>query len=134
MRWATMQSCRREGSFHQSQWLLLLPGLECRGGVSALILAGESAEPRDANTARCDLSQAHDRPRMFAHIEYQVSVAHSPPSSSGADASRSCCTWDCMSEGRPTRTGCEADLRHMCQPLACCAVFSLRKQRAWLVM
>lgn len=92
--------------------------------MSALILAGKSAEPRDANTARCDPSQAHDRPRMFAHIEYQVSIAHSPPSSPGADASRSCRTWDFMSEGQPTRTGCEADVRHMCQPLAGCAMFS----------
>lgn len=134
MRWATMQSCRREGSFHQSQWLLLFLGLECRGGASALILSDESAEPRDANTTRCDPSQAHDRLRMFAHTEYQVSVTHSPLSSSGADASRSCRTWGFMSESWPTRTGCEADMRHMCQPLAGCAVFSLRKQRAWLVM
>lgn len=107
------------------------PGAGMQGRRSALILADENVEPRDAKTARCDPSQAQNRLRMFVHMEYQVSAAHSLRSSSGADASRSCRTRDFMSEGQPTRTGCEADTRHMCQCLAGCAVFSLRKQKAW---
>ena len=85
------------------------PGAGMQGRGSALILAHENAEPRDAKTARWDPSQAQNRLRMFVHMEYQVSAAHSLRSSSGADASRSCHTRDFMSEGEPTRTGCAAD-------------------------